>query len=106
MSTLVGLAQDITSRTALLAHLYHQAGLEGPTWDEEAPTDFQTGVVHPEEIAEARYALVDSLLDMMRLAMGPREVLKSLISSAVPSLPSVCLLLFRLTIRSLWISEP
>ena len=83
MSTLTGLGSQVLDQATLLADLFSKSGLQAPTWDEMSPADFQTGNSHRGEISQARAALMDSLLDMVRLVLGPTEVLRSLITAAV-----------------------
>jgi hypothetical protein len=83
MNSLPELAADISSKTDRLVSLLKSSGIALPTWDEYAPAEFSENGPHAGEIQQTRYELIDQLTKALRLAMGPTEYVKSLISNAV-----------------------
>ena len=83
MASLTELATDISRKTDHLVGLMSKSGIDLPSWDENAPAEFAEYGVYAGEIQQTRYALIDQLTKALRLAMGPTEYVKSLISNAV-----------------------
>ncbi|KAF4637612.1 hypothetical protein G7Y89_g483 [Cudoniella acicularis] len=82
MASLPELAADISCKTDHLVSLMKSSGMDLPSWDENAPAEFAEYGPHAGEIQQTRYALIDQLTQALRLAMGPTEYVKSLISNA------------------------
>lgn len=83
MASLPELAAIISYKTDHLVSLLKSSGIDLPTWDENAPAEFAENGLHKGEIQQTRYELIDQLTKALRLAMGPTEYVKSLISNAV-----------------------
>jgi hypothetical protein len=75
---------QIGATSLLLGQLMEQSSLAVPTWDESAPAEFPEVGKHAGQIQKIRYELIDLCARLERLAKGPTEHVKSLISNAVP----------------------
>ncbi|KAL3420514.1 O-methyltransferase [Phlyctema vagabunda] len=79
---LVSLGSRIDQTSKLLQQLMTASALELPTWDEDTAAEFPEDGKHGEQLQKVRYELIDLCARLERLAKGPTEHVKSLISNA------------------------
>jgi hypothetical protein len=83
LNELETLGSQIEYATKLLSQLMITSSLPLPTWDEKAPAEFPEVGKLAGEIQKVRYEVIDLCAKLERLAKGPTEHVKSLISNAV-----------------------